>query len=146
MNANKKQKLIKEEGLSYQMSNQISYESLLEKYYEDNILLETLVGINDAILGDNAIYLENIFDKVPRDPVEIQRRLLSFYQKTSDIQYLQAYHEVAIRAQEMNKRHNREAFPINETYPEFMKILIERNLTIRSLAIMRDYTISLLNI
>ena len=51
------------------MSNQISYESLLEKYYEDNILLETLVGINDAILGDNALYLENIFGFNPKSPL-----------------------------------------------------------------------------
>jgi rhamnogalacturonyl hydrolase YesR len=119
------------------MPNKACIDRLIGIYHgEDYVLTETLAAINDAVLGENTHHLLRIFEGNPRDPIEIQRRLLSLYQETDDIQYIEAYNELAIRAQRTNEEGG--FFPISETYPEFQAILDERDLTLEDLATKRD--------
>ena len=126
-----------------------TFDNLIEEYYEtyggeDFIKVQSIAAISDAIIGDPIPYLRQVFEGFegsPPSPVEIQEKILDLYKTTRDIQYLQAYNEISIRAQKMNK--GRETFPISSTYPKFEAILRRNGLTLEDLAIERD---TLLNI
>ena len=109
---------------------------LIEHYDGNFILIESIVAINDAILGDPSCYLAQVFEGNPSNPAEIQENLLDLYKRSGDIQYLQAYNEIAIRAQKMNQ--GEEIFAISSTYPKFEEILTRKGLTVEDLAIERD--------
>ncbi|MBI2507826.1 hypothetical protein HYV89_02630 [Candidatus Woesearchaeota archaeon] len=115
---------------------------LIESYGENFILLESIAAINDAFLGDAIPYLQQVFKEGPFSPVGLQERLLDLYKELGDVQYLQAYNEIAIRAQRMNKF--KEIFPISATYPRFEEALKENGLTLSGLAMERNNLLNIL--
>ena len=114
------------------------FDRLIEFYGENNALIGSIIAINDAVIGDPTPYFKQVFEEniSTPSPSEIQERLLSLYMKSKDIQYLEAYNEIAIRAERINK--GSEFFPISSTYPKFEAILRENGLTLEGLAIERN--------
>lgn len=110
----------------------------LIKETDDLLLWETYAAISDSIIGETSPYLERIFEGNPQDSVAIQVRLLDLYESIHDLQYLQAYNEIAIRAQKHNSEAGREIFPISSTYPRFKALLRKKHLTTENLAVDRE--------
>ena len=112
------------------------FDDLIDLYGGNPILIESIIAINDAIIGNPTPYFKQVFRGNPSNPVEIQEILLKSYEQTRDIQYLQAYNEIAIRAQMKNQRE--EVFPISSTYSKIEAILRENGLTLEDLTIERN--------